>query len=225
MIKIIKLLIVLVVVLSFMIGCTHSNSSTVTNTVSSTLLNVDVSDGVNESAAPMQFESEEDFLKAIKTSSEENNIWGINDITYYYRPKTLPEGAILKYIQVRDTYVLFKYTIDTDKKSTDTTKSMLFMWYRSFDGGRTHPDPQEFIKEMSERRGNSIMSLNGQAEDTTYMADKTFNEGKASIDTMTNPVWRVYWVHNGECFKGNIPYSIQEADIAKYLEMEKVLIE
>jgi len=56
----------------------------------------------------------------------------------------------------------------------------------------------------------------------TVTAPYSFSEGKAKIDLLYNPTWSVQWAQDGACFSGNIPYSIPEADIAKYLEMEKV---
>lgn len=171
-------------------------------------------------AAPTQYESEEAFVSAVKNGRDSNG-WDIKDITYYYRPKTLPEGAILKYVQVRDTYVMFVYTLDTDKKSTDYTKNILLCWYRYFS------DTQAYIADSTSRLKFKIVSLPEQAEGMTISAIKSFSEGKKEYASgeLSDPTWSVQWVQEGACFGGSIPWTIPEADIAKYLEMEKVIVE
>ena len=59
----------------------------------------------------------------------------------------------------------------------------------------------------------------------TIMSTKSFCEGKADNEKTGDPTWNVSWVYDGACFKGSITYSIPEADIAKYLEMEKVTVQ
>ena len=202
-------------------GITGSNEQSQSNDKSETTGRIIT---VEECAAPIRYETEQAFVNAVKTK-DENGVFNIKEITYYYRPKTVPEGAILKYVEILDTYVMLVYTLDKNVDSTNTTKIMNFMWYRSFDGGRTHPDAQSFIKGMTENYNYGIVNIAGQDDGTTYMAKKSYNEAKLSENLTDNPTWYLFWVQDGECFSGKIPYSIPEEDIAKYLEMEKVTVQ
>jgi hypothetical protein len=204
------------------IGCANKNAQTATEPEMVNALRSTVT--LEECAAPVRYETEQAFVNAVKTK-DENGVFNIKEITYYYRPKTVPEDAILKYVEILDTYVMLVYTLDKNVDSTNTTKIMNFIWYRSFDGGRTHPDAQSFIKGMTKNYNYGIVNIAGQDDGTTYMAKKSYKEAKLSGNLTDNPTWYLFWVQDGECFSGNIPYSIPEADIAKYLEMEKVTIQ
>jgi len=103
----------------------------------------------------------------------------MKDIKYYYRPKTVPEGAILKYVEVFDTYVMFAYTFDTDKESKDATKDVLLLWFRYFD------DSQKYIQNITNRHNCNIYNLEEQIKGMTIMSHKNFNEAKAKMRQVT----------------------------------------
>lgn len=205
--KLICLFLLLATICSMLSGCTNTEGKP-------TLIG---------DAEPAQYQSEAAFVSAIKNGGESNG-WDIKSIKYYYRPKNVPEGATLRYVQVRDTYVMFAYTLDKDKNSSDATKDINYKWFRSFDGGRTHPEAQAFIEDLTSFGDKEIYTLKRQRENTIFVSDRSFNDAKALMDDI-NTAWTVSWVQDGECFGGSVPYSIPEEDIAKYLEMEKVVIE
>jgi hypothetical protein len=169
---------------------------------------------------PIQFESEEAFIAAIKTAGE-NEVFHLKDIKYYYRPKNVPEGAILKYVQVYYTYVMFAYTLDTDKKSMDYTKNINLAWYKDY------TDTEAYLEDSINRMGGKMVSFEGQDKSMKISGFGSFSEGKtkSAKGEISAPTWDVQWVQEGACFAGTIPWTISEKQIAKYLEMEKVVIE
>jgi hypothetical protein len=202
---------ILIIVLSCLISCTKSEVMQSQNAAS-------VMPTPKVCAAPIRVESEEAFIKATR-SEDENEMFNMKDIKYYYRAKTLPANAILKYVEVFDTYVMFVYTLDNNKESKDLTKNIKLMWFRRFN------DSQAYIQDITSRLNCKTYALYGQIDNTTFMSDKSFNEAKAAKEETGNPTWGLFWVQDGACFEGSVPWTISEEDIAKYLEMEKVVIE
>jgi hypothetical protein len=195
--------------------CTISCSSTQINSISTA---AKATATVEADAAPVRYDSEEDFVKAIKTDGE-NVTFDIKDINYYYRPKNVPEGAILKYVEVLDTYVMFVYTFNKDKQSNDLTEIIKCLWFRHFD------DSNAYIQNIISRLNCKEVELAGQEKGTKYLAHMDFSEAKAAKDETKDPAWGLFWVQDGGCFEGSMPWTVPETDIAKYLEMEKVTIQ
>lgn len=209
--KKIGLTFILIIGLSYLVGCAKSEVMQSNNTEP-----VSVMPTTEAVAEPTRFESEETFVKVVKSEDE---IFNMGDIKYYYRAKTLPTDAILKYIEVCDTYVMFVYTLDKNKESKDLSKSIKLLWFRNFN------DSQAYVQDITGRLNCKICTLDGQVSGTTFMSEKSFTDAKAEKKETENPTWGLFWVYDGACFEGSIPWSIPETDIAKYLEMEKVLIE
>lgn len=218
------LLVVIIALIINITGCTSSVIQGTSETISVNPVPASseldpIPDFYESPPKPILFENEERFIKAVK-ADDGNGEWDLKSIIYYYRPKNLPDGAILQEIRVFDSHVGFEYTLDTDKNSTDATKMVSYSWYRGFNGGAP-----AFIKDVTSRFGCVIVNLESQTEGTTYMAEKSFSQAKASKDVSGYPSWNLLWVQDCECFDGSIPWNIPESDIVKYLEMEKVIVE
>lgn len=67
-----------------------------------------------------KYNSIEEFEKAIITGEEKQ---GINKLTVYYFPKSIPEGIVLKEIEVWDDFIAYKYYCNSSLYLT-------FEWYK-----------------------------------------------------------------------------------------------
>ena len=167
--------------------------------------------------APVQYESEEAFVEAV----QEGNIpseFNAEEIKCYYKPKDVPEGAVLNYIEVYYSYITFIYTFDI-KNRTDVTIQLKYQWYRDFN------NPEEFINSSIEKLGLKEVHIQNAKSGSIFISNDDFSAEKESKDQNERPNWYFFFVQDGQCFAGVVPWSIPEEEIGKYFVMEKVVMD
>ena len=203
-------------------GCGSNTSSLTDNTESHSSAIVETN-SPEVSLAPQQFSNEEEFVKALK----DGKVYGEyhpEEIRNYYRPKVLPEGAILLYVEVNYDYVILMYTLDKEH-SDDLTKQIMYKTIR----GYTTEDYIQFCLDS----GETEYDLEGKTSDSRYFAFDSYDAVKSGYeeygyqenDLFSPYAWTMHFVQSGDCFSGNVPFSMDAKDITKYFDMEKVMIE
>lgn len=176
---------------------------------------------------PEKFYSEEDFIKALKDGRVYSG-YHPEEIKYYYHPRTLPEGAVFLYMQANYDYVMLFYTFDKTKPD-DISKQIMYKTYRGY-------TTDDYVKSLI-KSGELEYNLEGKTSDSRFFSFYSYDSAQTGYDSSNvegknkgqdlyaPPAWTVNFIQNGDCFEGNVPYCIDEKDITKYFEMEKVTIQ
>ncbi|MDL2259110.1 hypothetical protein LJC42_08215 [Eubacteriales bacterium OttesenSCG-928-K08] len=72
----------------------------------------DTYDEISQCLMPLIFESEEDFLAALKADKQEDRL---DDILCFYKPKHVSQNAKFSHIAIKEGYIAFYYLIDGER--------------------------------------------------------------------------------------------------------------
>ena len=146
------------------------------------------------------FDNEEDLAEKLKSNPNEGY-----KFEHYYRPVNVPEFLKFKHIELGDYTLDFVYATALEDVNTEIS----FGWFFS------QPDGDLCLKSLIERNGYIYVYPDNPAEGVKYAS--YMNRDEAGL-----LAWSVNYSVNGVCFCASIPWNVSDADVIKYLEMEKV---
>jgi hypothetical protein len=151
----------------------------------------------------LTFASEDEMVNQIKSGISNVPEYKLNELSFYYRPRELPENSKLVQIFVTNSYVTLQYS--TDQLSlNDSTNSFLFIWYRSS------------LEEYTRMVQGSWIPIDGH---DNYSFKTTVNRA-----TGKEKLQMICWTQDGYGFQANAPLWFTSDDALIYCVAEKVQV-
>lgn len=152
------------------------------------------------------FKTEADLTAAIKSNADSYGTAG------YYRPKAVPEGALLQQIEVSDFSIRWIYSL--------TDGSMLtFEWLRTITA-----DVIQSWSEQTQMFSDTLAHSFNHTGDVFWSSQARFNKD-AQMEATDGTVINAYWLQDGVAFHMELPATFTEVEIMQYCMGEQVPIQ
>ena len=189
-------------------GCNHAPQ------ISTPKLPNETPENAIGSKAPGEAYSEVEFLQGILTNEGNYAAWGLLDHwEYYYRPTYIPEGFKLDKILFAGGYLAYNYSNQADELYE-------FIWNVT-------------LREEAVRGYGKELEIPGAKEDVYIVAacGMDFSEAKNNTEyresrknSAYNDGWSMTFITEETVFEVGMPFSINEEDLSKMLQIERVYI-